>query len=236
MRLGLALIAVHWTVAPANAETVTIGGNMDHGLTVRPGDTIKGGFQVFLEDNPHGGGAATLAVSGGIITVTIDCSKGKHDDDDHGRGDDKDKDKDRDKDHDRDRDKDKDKVKDKDKDRGPDRTTLSIHLSARTYSIPANGNFSSPANDYQGQITAPSNLCGGRNGTVDGATFSTNSAFTCRANASEGCCHKVCFHFHVLYNNHGGTFSRKECEHERECASPTKRGKGHCCDKDRDRG
>ena len=42
-------------------------------------------------------------------------------------------------------------------------------------------------------------------------------------NDSEGCCHKVCFHFHVLYNNHGGTFSRKECEHERECASPTKR-------------
>ena len=55
MRLGLALIAVHWTAAPASAETVTIGGNMDHGLTVRPGDTIKGGFQVFLEDNPHGG-------------------------------------------------------------------------------------------------------------------------------------------------------------------------------------
>jgi hypothetical protein len=211
LALIVAVLAALWIVSPADAETVTIGGNMDHGLTVRPGDTIKGGFQVFLEDNPHGGGAASLVVTGGVITVTINCKK----DDDHGHGNDKDK--------------------DKDKNNGPDRQTLTIPLSPRTYSIPTNGNFSSPANDYQGQITAPTNLCGGHDGTVDGVTFSANSAFTCHANSSEGCCHKVCFHFHVLYNNRGGTFSRKECEHERECASPTKHGKGHCCDKDRDR-
>jgi hypothetical protein len=208
--LLVVLFAVH-SIPAASAQTVMIGGSMDRGLPVHPGDTIRAGYQVSLDDNGnHSGGAATLSVTNSVVIVTVKCSNGKQDGDDkdHGKGNDK---------------------------QGPDHETITINLSPRTFAIPANGNFSSPENDYQGQATALSNLCGGKGGTTDGATFSANSAFTCHANASEGCCHKVCFRFHVLYNNHGGTFSQKDCENEKQCASPTKHGNGHCCDKDKDR-
>jgi hypothetical protein len=210
--LLVVIFAVQFIPA-ASAETVMIGGSMDRGLPVHPGDTIRAGYQVSLDDNGnHSGGAATLSVTNSVVIVTVKCSNGKEDGDDHdhGKGNDK-------------------------QANGPDHQTITINLSPRTFAIPANGNFSSPENDYQGQATAPINLCGGKGGTTDGATFSANSAFTCHANASEGCCHKVCFRFHVLYNNHGGTFSHKDCEDEKQCASPTKKGNGHCCDKDKDR-
>ena len=240
--LLLALFAIQF-VPSASAQTVLIGGSMDRGLTVRPGNTIRAGYQVSLDDHGnHSGGAGTLSVANGVVIVTISCSNGKHDDDDkdHGKGNDKhdgdDHDHGKGNDKHDDYDNDHGKGNDKnDKNHGPDHETIRINLSSRTFAIPANGNFSSNENDYQGQTTAPSNLCGGKGGTTDGATFSTNSAFTCHANAAEGCCHKVCFRFHVLYNNHGGTFSHKDCEKEKQCASPTKHGNGHCCDKDKDR-
>jgi hypothetical protein len=211
--LGIGVVAL--CMPAVYAQTVMIGDSMDRGLPVHPGDTIRAGYQVSLDDHGNrSGGAATLSVTNSVVIVTVKCSNGKQDDDDkdHGKGNDK-----------------------QDKNHGPDHETITINLSPRTFAIPANGNFSSPENDYQGQAKAPSNLCGGKGGTTDGATFSANSAFTCHANASEGCCHKVCFRFHVLYNNRGGTFSHKDCENEKFCASPTKRGNGHCCDKDKDR-
>jgi hypothetical protein len=199
--LGLlsVLIAAHCIAPAASAQTVMIGGSMDRGLPVHPGDTIRAGYQVSINDDNRSSGTTTLTVTNAVVMVTIKCS---NDRDNH----------------------------------GPDHETITINLSPRTFTIPANSrDWSSPENDYQGQKTAPAGLCGGRGGTTDGATFSANSSFTCHANSEEGCCHNVCFRFHVQYNHRGGTFSQKTCKQEKQCASPEKRGHGHCCDKDKDR-
>jgi hypothetical protein len=202
------LFAAH-CVPAANAQTVMIGSSVDHGLPVHPGDTIRAGYQVSIDDDSKSSGATTISVTNAVVVVSIACSKGK--------GDDNKGDKD-------------------DNDRGNKDETITINLSPRTFSVPDNSrNWSSPANDYQGQTTAPAGLCGGKGGTTDGATFRATSSFTCHAKSDEGCCHNVCFRFHVLYNNRGGDFSEKSCKREKECASPEKRGNGHCCDKDKDR-
>ena len=174
---------------------------MDKGLPVHPGDTIRAGYQVSIDDDERSSRASTISVTNAVVKVSIKCSSGDRDNEHEGG-----------------------------------EQTITINLSPRTFSVPANSrNWSSPQNDYQGQTTAPAGLCGGKGGTTDGATFRANSSFSCQGKSDEGCCHNVCFRFHVQYNNRGGTFSEKSCKPEKQCASPEKRGDGHCCDKEKDR-
>lgn len=205
--------------AQAQTQTVMIGGSMDQGLPVHAGDTIRAGYEVSIDDQDKSSSSATISVTNAVFMVTIKCSNSKKNGKDDEREDDKHGKKD-----------------DDDKNHGNDHETITINLSARTFSVPGGKrDWSSPENDYQGQVTAPSNLCGGKGGTTDGATFRATSSFSCHASSTEGCCHKVCFRFHGQYDHRGGTFSHKSCKREKVCASPVKHGHGHCCDKDRDR-
>jgi hypothetical protein len=111
--------------------------------------------------------------------------------------------------------------------------TITVNLSPRSFSVPANSsNWSASATDYQGQTKAPSSLCGGQQGTTNGATFTATSAVSCHANSAQGCCHNVCFRFHDKFNNRGGTFSNTSCKPEKQCESPEMQKHGNCCSKD----
>jgi len=67
-------------------------------------------------------------------------------------------------------------------------------ISAPPASIDIPGNSSSffPSTPVTAQGAAPSNLCGGRAGVVNGLTFTATSGLTCHANSAQGCCHTVC--------------------------------------------
>jgi len=111
--------------------------------------------------------------------------------------------------------------------------TITVNLSPNSLSVPANSsNWSSSATGYQGQKKAPSNLCGGQQGTTNGATFTATSAVSCHANSEQGCCHNVCFRFHDKFNDRGGTFSNMSCKPEKQCESPEMQKHGNCCSKD----
>ena len=129
--------------------------------------------------------------------------------------------------------------------------TLNVNIPAQSYSVAANiRNWSSSDSIYLGQMTAPSNLCGGRPGTTWGARFTCTFSYICHGNSGgghgdsdrghgssgwghgdpdPGCCHNVCFRFHCQYNHRGGTFSDKSSQPPTQCISPSGRDQGSCC-------
>jgi hypothetical protein len=113
--------------------------------------------------------------------------------------------------------------------------TITIKLPSQSFSVSANNNSWVPSDSvYQGQTTVPSTLCGGHQGTTNGATFMATSGFSCHENSVEGCCHNVCFRFHHRHHHdgddEGGTFSDTSCKIEKYCNSPENREHGQCCE------
>jgi hypothetical protein len=121
--------------------------------------------------------------------------------------------------------------------------SISISLASQSITVPADGNGWYPGNTaYQGQITAPSNLCGGRPGKTNGATFTETHGHSChkRSNDNEDCHHDHCFRFHIRDRHNGGDhdgdFSNRDCDNdEHECESPDTREKRDDCKEEDDK-
>jgi len=113
--------------------------------------------------------------------------------------------------------------------------TLTVNLAAQSYAIPANTTtWASSDSVYLGEATAPSNLCGGQQGTESSATFTANYGFSCQKNSDEfGCCHNICFRFHHRHHHQGrefiGPFCERICKPFKMCVTPFMRGP--CCEK-----
>jgi hypothetical protein len=113
--------------------------------------------------------------------------------------------------------------------------TLNINLASQSVLVPADSNDWSPGGSvYQGRARAPSNLCGGQQGSTNGATFMATFGHECHQ-GNKDCCHEHCFRFHVRCyhngNDHEGEMSDRHCEgkEDRECESPEKREHRECC-------
>lgn len=136
--------------------------------------------------------------------------------------------------------------------------TLNVNIPSQSVSVPANSNnWSSGGGVYQGRTTAPSNLCGGKQGRTTGATLMANFGDECHGGeggggesatkkgdheGDKGCCEEEhCFRFHVRRHHNGDDsgdeVSDRHCEEERvrECETPEKREHRECCkDKEKD--
>lgn len=113
--------------------------------------------------------------------------------------------------------------------------TLTVNLTAQSYSVPANtATWASSDTVFLGSVTAPSNLCGGNQGTETSANFTANWGFSCQHNSpQEGCCHNVCIRFHHRHHHHGqeyvGQFCERHCVPPPACVTPYQ--KYPCCEK-----
>lgn len=117
--------------------------------------------------------------------------------------------------------------------------TININLPSQPVSMPADSiNWSPGDSTYQGQAKVPSTLCGGRQGSTNGATLMVTFGHTCHAREHESdgdCCHEHCFRFHFRSHHNGDDrdagFGDRHCENEqeRECESPEKREHRECC-------
>ena len=114
----------------------------------------------------------------------------------------------------------------------PNRTfeIIPVNFPSQSILVPANApTWSSSPTLYQGQATVPPYLCGGKQGTTNGAIFTCITLIKCNGNSSQNCCHNVCFRFHSKYQGRGGTFSSDFCIRQQECVSPESQSQGPCC-------
>jgi hypothetical protein len=109
--------------------------------------------------------------------------------------------------------------------------TITINPGAGSFLMP--GSFSGylpSENTYEGSVTAPSNLCGGKPGRENGAQWFFNYGVTCHKDSNRPCCHKVCFQFHHRHHHQDrlfvGNSGQPICFPEKECVSKEKSG---CC-------
>jgi hypothetical protein len=122
--------------------------------------------------------------------------------------------------------------------------TITINIGSQPVSVTADSNAWSPSDStYQGQTKVPSTLCGGKQGTTNGATFTTTFGHSChlRKEESKKDCDNDdhCFRFHIRRDHNGddrdGGFSDKHCEKHEECESPeTSDEHKDCKDKKKD--
>ena len=107
--------------------------------------------------------------------------------------------------------------------------TITINIGSQPVSVTADTTAWSPSDStYQGQTMVPSTLCGGKQGTANGATFTATFGHSCHLRKDES--HKDCddedhcFRFHIRDHNNGGDrdggFSDRDCEKHKECESP----------------
>jgi hypothetical protein len=74
--LIIVLIAAHCGAPAASAQTAIIAGSMNSNLPVRPGDTIRVGYEVSLADASASSTATTISVTSAVVLVSVTCPKG----------------------------------------------------------------------------------------------------------------------------------------------------------------
>jgi len=105
--------------------------------------------------------------------------------------------------------------------------TITAKAPAQSLLMPANNSTWFPsAATYQAKATVPSTLCGGKGGVETAVTFTATSKMHCEVNSVQGCCHKVCHHFHHKHNEDAPERDSEDCESEKECMSGQTSG---CC-------
>jgi len=122
--------------------------------------------------------------------------------------------------------------------------TITINIGSQPVSVTADTTAWSPSDStYQGQTKVPSTLCGGKQGTTKGATFTATFGHSChlRKDESKKDCDDDdhCFRFHIRGHHNSddrdGGFSDKHCEKHEECESPEARDeRKDCKDKKKD--
>jgi hypothetical protein len=129
--------------------------------------------------------------------------------------------------------------------------TITINFPSQSLSVPNNnkGWFPPSDNTYQGKTTAPSNLCGGKQGRTNGTVFTATFGEKCddrsgdnrdRSGDNHPCCQPVCFRFHDrFHDSHKGSDSGgswddddRSCKQEKECMTTEKRGTCGCEDEE----
>jgi hypothetical protein len=122
--------------------------------------------------------------------------------------------------------------------------TITIKFPTQSLSVPAKNNGWFPASDntYQGTTTAPSNLCGGKQGHTNGIVFTATFGEKCdddRSGDKHDCCKPVCFRIHNRCrdshgNDSGGSWDDddRSCRQEKECMTTEKKGSCGCEDND----
>jgi hypothetical protein len=116
--------------------------------------------------------------------------------------------------------------------------TITINIGSQPVSVTADTATWSPSdNTFQGQTMVPSTLCGGQQGTTNGAIFMASYGHSCqlRSYESDRDCrdNDHCFRFHIRCHHKGGDrdgiFSDRHCENHQECESPETRDEREDC-------
>jgi hypothetical protein len=116
--------------------------------------------------------------------------------------------------------------------------TLTVNIPAQSvYLSGYQSGWSPSSNTYQGQITAPSSLCGGQQGRINGIVFTATYGQKCDGDNDrddQECCHIICFRFRDQCDHHGqlwgGSWDDDDetCKQQKQCISSQQRNHCNC--------